>query len=167
MTKTATLVGLAAFFGAGLSTGCDSALGQSVAPPPAVEFDHSIHAGQYQIACLFCHSAATRSPVAGVSSAARCMGCHKLTAVDRPAIQSLAALYAAGQAPTWTKVYDLPDHVYFSHRVHLRAEVACAECHGKVETMKVVERVSPLTMGWCLSCHKTKNASNDCLACHK
>jgi hypothetical protein len=85
----------------------------------------------------------------------------------------------AKKTPTpiaWTKVHNLPDFVYFDHRPHVAAGVACQQCHGPVETMERVRQVQPLTMGWCVNCHRTANqtgiagrsvnASVDCARCH-
>jgi hypothetical protein len=76
----------------------------------------------------------------------------------------------------WTKVHNLPDFVYFDHRPHVAAGVACQQCHGPVETMERVRQVQPLTMGWCVNCHRaanqtgiagrSANASVDCARCH-
>lgn len=143
------------------------ALGQGVDDEAEIPFDHSVHAGQYGMPCLSCHSFATRSTVAGIPSVQSCMGCHKLAGKDKPAVQTMARRFAEGKGLSFTRRHDLPDHVYFSHRVHHRAEVACADCHGAVESMASVARTSSLEMGWCLSCHRQRGASVDCLDCHK
>jgi len=133
----------------------------------SVPFDHSIHAGTYRMACLSCHVDADKSTTAGLPSVRKCMGCHKFVDAEKPAVQELARLWGAEQVPRWSRVYDLPDYVYFSHRVHVGAQVACAQCHGDVASMSHVTRVSSLTMGWCLDCHQARHARLDCGACHK
>lgn len=149
------------------AAGCRSAHG--VAPPPSDEipFDHSIHVAKNDIACLECHSFADKSPTAGLPSVQKCMGCHSQVATDKPAIKALAALYKEGRAPSWKRIYSLPDHVYFSHRVHVHAELQCAQCHGAVETMHEAEPAASLGMGWCMDCHRERGATLDCMACHK
>jgi Cytochrome c7 and related cytochrome c len=138
-----------------------------VAPLDSVPFDHSIHAGTYRMACLSCHVDADKSTTAGLPSVRKCMGCHKFVDTQKPAVQELARLWRAEQVPRWSRVYDLPDYVYFSHRVHVGAQVACAQCHGDVASMSHVTRASSLTMGWCLDCHEQRHARLDCGACHK
>lgn len=135
--------------------------------PDTVPFDHSIHAGQYKMPCLECHVDADKSTTAGLPSTARCMGCHKFVDKQKPAVQALAELWGDERVPRWTRVYSLPDYVYFSHRVHVSAQVACTDCHGNVASMKKVIRVAPLTMGWCLDCHRQRSATRDCVACHQ
>jgi hypothetical protein len=141
------------------------------APPapdsPAIAFDHVIHAGQYGIACLGCHVYADRSSSAGVPSVRKCMGCHKFVAKDKPNIQALATMFEQGQGPRWPRVTRVPDFIYFSHRMHVRSDVACSECHGDVKAMHTVVPVRELTMGFCLGCHDQRKASVDCLTCHK
>ncbi len=133
----------------------------------SIPFDHATHAGEYEIACLGCHVYADTSPNAGLPSVRMCMGCHKFVAKDKPAVQALAALFAQGEAPRWRSVTRMPDFIYFTHRMHLRKEVACTECHGEVKAMHVTVAAKNLTMGFCLDCHDKRNASGDCIACHK
>jgi hypothetical protein len=140
------------------------------APPPAaddVPFDHTIHAGQYQIPCLACHVYANQAAVAGVPSGRKCLGCHKFVAKEAPAIQRLAARVAAGEPLRWQRVFAVPDFIYFSHRMHVRAQVACTACHGDIATEHVVAQDRPFTMGRCLTCHAERGATRECLACHK
>jgi hypothetical protein len=59
------------------------------------------------------------------------------------------------QPIAWTKVYTLPDFVYFDHRPHVNAGVACQSCHGPVETMERVRQIGDLSMGWCVNCHRS------------
>jgi hypothetical protein len=132
-----------------------------------VPFDHTIHAGQYRIPCLDCHVYADRSPVAGLPSGRKCMGCHKFVASDKPAIQKLRERVAAGQPLAWLRAFAVPDFIYFSHRMHVRAKVSCTECHGDMAAQRTVTQDRPFTMGRCLACHEDRHASRDCLSCHK
>lgn len=143
--------------------------GRARAAPPAqpIPFSHRVHAGVNQIGCLGCHTYAERSPVAGIPSMARCFGCHKFVAKDKPDVQAVVQAYQDGKVLEWNRVHRVPDHVYFTHERHLAAGLRCQQCHGEVEKMDVVVRVSSLTMGWCLDCHKKRNASTNCLTCHK
>ncbi|MEO8845575.1 MAG: cytochrome c3 family protein [Kofleriaceae bacterium] len=132
-----------------------------------VPFDHTIHAGKYGIPCLDCHVYADKSPVAGIPSGRKCMGCHKFIAADKPAIQKLAERVAAGKPLKWLRVFAVPDFIYFSHRMHVRAKVACAECHGDIAAEKRVVQDRDFTMGRCLACHDERHGPRDCLSCHK
>jgi len=132
-----------------------------------VTFDHTVHAGEYRIPCLDCHAYADRSPVAGVPSGRKCMGCHKFVAKEKPAVQALAERVGAGEPLRWPRVFWLPDFIYFTHRMHVRANVACAECHGDVAAMKTVVQERAFTMGRCVACHVERHATRECLGCHR
>jgi hypothetical protein len=146
-----------------------SAAGSASAPAAAgeVPFDHTIHAGKFGIPCLDCHAYADKTPVAGLPSGRKCMGCHKFVAKDDPAVQTLATRFEAGESLRWQRVFYLPDYIYFSHRMHVRAQIECSECHGDIAEMKTVTQERPFTMGRCLSCHEQRHATRACLACHK
>jgi hypothetical protein len=138
-------------------------------PVQPIAFSHRIHAGDNQIPCRYCHMYAETSRVAGVPNVKRCMGCHAVIKTDSPEIKKVAAYWESKEPIPWVKVHNLPDHVYFPHKRHIRAGLDCALCHGDIAAMKIVERVSSLKMGWCLDCHtqrKVKNGS-DCWTCHK
>ena len=75
-------------------------------------------------------------------------------------------LYDNGEPVPWEKVHVMPDYVKFNHKRHVKAGVACQECHGQVPQMEVVERQSSMKMGWCLDCHRERGASIDCGVCH-
>lgn len=136
------------------------------APKQPVPFSHKIHAGTRKIPCLYCHAGAERSRHATVPSSNVCMNCHLLVFPDRPAIQLVASLYSANQPIPWVRVHRLPDYVYFSHRWHVAKGIACQTCHGPVETMDVVRQTQNLKMGWCITCHRQKAASQECNTCH-
>lgn len=139
------------------------------APVQPINFSHKIHAGDNQIQCQYCHIYAERSRVSGVPNVKRCMGCHQIIKTDSPEIQKVASYWDKKEPIPWVKVYNLPDHVYFPHKRHVRAGVDCKNCHGDVATMARIEKVSSLQMGWCLSCHTKREVKNgrDCWTCHK
>jgi hypothetical protein len=106
------------------------------------------------------------------------MGCHKVTRADKPAIQKLTAIYNGGGTMEWQRVHTLPDHVFFDHRPHVNAGVACQTCHGEVQNMTVLSRQMGMRMGNCLGCHrdphaalpkdsKITRAAEHCAACHR
>jgi hypothetical protein len=140
-----------------------------VATDPAgqpIAFSHAHHAGQYEIKCEFCHAYARRGPVAGIPSVERCVGCHRSILTEQPEIQKLLAYWENEEPIPWVRVHNLPDYVRFNHKAHIRADVGCENCHGDVRRMEIAQQVEPLTMGWCLDCHKEREASRDCLVCH-
>lgn len=136
-------------------------------PPGEVPFNHQSHAGKYKIPCLDCHAYADKSPSAGLPSERKCMGCHKFVGKDKPGVQVLAKRFEDGQPIRWERVFAVPDFIYFSHRVHVAKNVECKECHGDVAAATTVQQEHPFTMGRCLTCHEARNATRDCMACHK
>ena len=158
---------------------------QGYQPIQEIHYSHKIHAGDNQIDCKFCHSAARTSKTAGIPSLNVCMNCHKTideyTGPVEPEkgltkefydgeIQKLYDAvgwdtdnmkYTGVEKPVkWTRIHNLPDHVYFNHSQHVTvAGVACQTCHGDVQTMEVVEQHAPLTMGWCINCHRSTDVN--------
>ncbi|MBI3951502.1 MAG: cytochrome c3 family protein [Acidobacteria bacterium] len=135
-------------------------------PEQPIAFSHKIHAGDFQMNCFFCHDGARRSPVAGIPSVQRCVGCHNAMTTDTPEIQKLKTYWDDKKPIQWARVHKLPEFTRFNHKRHVAAGVSCQTCHGPVETMAVVRQVSSLEMGWCLDCHKQRGAAIDCLTCH-
>ncbi|NUM89537.1 MAG: cytochrome c3 family protein [Bdellovibrionales bacterium] len=97
------------------------------------------------------------------------MNCHNVVKVDSPLIQQLRDAYDNNKPIQWVNVHVLPDYVYFNHERHVRKGVSCDTCHGDVAAMEKVEQVAPLTMGWCVNCHRQpeNNAPVDCNTCHR
>lgn len=148
--------------------------------PQPIEFPHDIHVRDNEINCMYCHTYARRSKVAGIPPTSKCMGCHLVIATDKPRIKQLAEYWENREPPPWRKVHDVPDFVHFTHEKHLRRFVfdnealpiedvqeVCAFCHGEVRNMTVAEKVKPLTMGFCRSCHEANDGPSDCWHCHK
>lgn len=137
------------------------------APKQPIDFSHKIHAGDYQIPCLYCHANARRSPVAGVPSVQLCMGCHKITATDRPDVQKLKGYWDRKEPIPWVKIFGQPDFMAFSHVAHIQAHVTCEDCHGPIQKMDRIHKAVDLTMDRCIGCHRDRQASIDCVTCHK
>lgn len=156
-----------------LKQGWDGLMGigvyQGYAPEQPIKFSHEIHAGQNKIACVYCHSGVEKSKHANIPSANVCMNCHAYiqegatTGTDE--IKKIYAaldynpetrVYGPNKKPIqWIRVHNLPDHVYFNHSQHVKVgKIECAQCHGAVDSMAVVKQNSPLTMGWCIDCHR-------------
>lgn len=143
---------------------------QASAPQQPIAFNHEVMV-QAGISCLFCHTGATKSPVAGIPSVERCMGCHKVIATNSPEIQKVAGYWKRQEPIPWARVNQLPRFVYFSHRVHVvSGKLNCERCHGDVGHMTVAQPVVKMDMGWCLGCHEQQpNAKQltDCVVCHQ
>ena len=131
-----------------------------------IAFSHRIHATDNAIPCQLCHAYARRGPVAGIPSVQRCAQCHLTVAPKKPEIVKLMAYWKDRKPIAWLRVHELPDYVRFTHKRHVLAGVACQTCHGDVAHMEAAVQTAPLTMGWCLSCHKERQAPTDCLVCH-
>ncbi|MBI4521713.1 MAG: cytochrome c3 family protein [Gemmatimonadetes bacterium] len=138
----------------------------AAAGPQPIPFPHTVHAGQYRIDCQYCHYSAERSVDAGLPSMATCMGCHQFVGRNLPGVQQLTQYWEAGEPIPWVRIYKIPDHAHFPHMRHIAAELECSECHGAVEEMTVVTLNQRLTMGWCVSCHREREARTDCAVCH-
>ena len=138
-------------------------------PEQPINFSHKIHAGEFEIPCMYCHTQARRSISAGVPSVNKCVGCHDNVATDRPQIRKVINYFENKEPIPWIKVHDLPDFVYFPHKRHVQADVECQTCHGPVERMEKVTRMAPVKMGECLACHKENEVEHglDCWTCHK
>lgn len=148
------LIGLGLAGGAGAWQLSRVGIHQNYAPKQPIAFPHKIHAGDNQIPCLYCHSAARTSRHAGIPSASVCMNCHSLLEKQTVEIEKLKEFVQQQRPVAWVKVHNLPDFVYFNHSQHVLSGVACQRCHGPVEKMEKIEQFSPLTMGWCLQCHR-------------
>jgi hypothetical protein len=141
------------------------------APEQPIAYNHQIHV-EKGIQCLYCHTSALRSDVAGIPSVQKCMGCHTVIAATNPAVQVLAGYWERGEPIPWVRVKKQPDFVYFSHQAHLRTGENCETCHGDVGRMAVAKPAGRMDMGWCLECHLKQPGEKiarlaDCLTCHK
>jgi hypothetical protein len=130
-------------------------------PKQPVAYSHKLHAGQMGIDCRYCHNTVEVADHAAIPPAATCMNCHQLvksTLAGGPKEARIAPIKAAFEDPSkpvkWVRVHQLPDYAYFSHAPHVAAGVGCASCHGRVDQMEIVEMKQPLSMGWCLDCHR-------------
>ncbi|HET8650186.1 MAG TPA: cytochrome c3 family protein [Gemmatimonadales bacterium] len=130
------------------------ATGQHSAPAQPVEFSHQLHAGAFRIDCRYCHTTVERAATAGMPATETCVPCHQPVWYNGPFFAPVRQSLATGKPIPWQRVNDLPDYVFFNHAIHIRKGVACETCHGRVDQMARVEQAAPLTMGWCLDCHR-------------
>ena len=160
---------------------------QGYAPIQPIHYSHKIHAGANQIECKYCHSSARVSKHSGIPSLNVCMNCHEYIAEYNGEedlengytkdfyTNEIKKLYLAvgwdeeNQVYTgntkpvkWVRIHNLPDFVYFNHAQHAQvAKIECQTCHGPVEEMEIMYQYSPLTMGWCIDCHRESNVDKD------
>ena len=135
-------------------------------PEQPIHYSHKLHMEKNHMECQYCHSGVTKSSFATIPSVELCMGCHKSVKTESEEIKKLKSYFDKNQPVPWVSVNNLPEHVRFNHKRHVKAGVSCQTCHGQVQKMEVVERVSSLKMGFCVSCHRDKGASIDCATCH-
>jgi Cytochrome c./Class III cytochrome C family. len=152
---------------------------QGYQPVQPIKFSHQIHAGVNKIECQYCHGGAFKSKNASIPSANVCMNCHNtITAsehYDGEISPEIAKIYRAldwnpdtrtyGNNPKpiqWVRIHNLPDFAYFNHSQHVVvAGVECQTCHGPIQNMEEVYQYSPLTMKWCVDCHKKTDIKSD------
>lgn len=137
-----------------------------VAPDQPINFPHPVHLSA-GMSCRHCHNYTETSPVAGLASAELCMQCHTVVKPDSPEIQKLANYYNSGTDIPWVRVYNVPDFVYFSHRMHIAAGLQCAACHGDMTKQIQTYQANTLNMGFCITCHRASQAPIECYTCHK
>lgn len=135
-------------------------------PVQPVPFSHKLHAGDMKIECQYCHSEVDKSRHANVPSMNVCMNCHSVVAQESPHIKKMRDLIQSGNSFEWIKVNDLPDYVFFNHKRHVAKDISCETCHGDVRAMDRVTQMQKLNMGFCVNCHREKEASTGCDTCH-
>lgn len=124
------------------------------APEQPIDYSHKLHAGDLGIDCRYCHANVERSQEAMVPPTQTCMGCHSVVKKDSEKLDALRDSWDTGDPVHWVRVHKLPDHVFFDHSVHVAVGVGCVSCHGRVDQMEVVRLEEPISMGWCLECHR-------------
>ncbi len=140
---------------------------RAAGPAQPIAFSHKQHAGDRGIPCLFCHTTAAKSSVASVPSEEICVGCHRVVRPDSPEVQKLMSYWNNREPIPWVRVYRVPEFVYFTHQMHVVANIGCESCHGNVAAMDRIGQAQLITMGWCLDCHNRRGADTDCWTCHK
>jgi len=146
-------------------------------PTQPVAYDHSFHAGELGLDCRYCHHGVDKSSHANIPSANVCMSCHQNIKSDSPLLLPIRNSYygedvnkdgklsdgedtngdgtlTQGPAVPWVRIHKTPDYVYFNHAIHVNRGVSCVECHGRVDQMEVVHHDKPLSMAFCLDCHR-------------
>jgi hypothetical protein len=119
-----------------------------------VPFSHKHHAGELGIDCRYCHTSVEKSSFAGVPPTQTCMTCHSQIWTNATMLEPVRASYRSDKSISWTRVYALPDYVYFNHSIHVNKGVGCTSCHGEIAQMPLTYKANTLYMGWCLDCHR-------------
>ncbi len=128
--------------------------GQDIPIEQPVQFDHRHHVADEGIDCRYCHTTVETAASAGLPPLSTCMGCHAQIWNQSPKLDPVRSAYFSGEPLKWSRVHNLPDYVYFNHSIHVGKGVGCESCHGRVDQMAAVRQAQPLTMQWCLSCHR-------------
>lgn len=123
-------------------------------PVQPIAYSHKLHAGDLGMDCRYCHSQVEVSPHSNVPSIKTCMNCHSVIGRQNEKLIPLREAWAESKPIQWVRVHKLPDYVYFNHSAHLRVGVGCVECHGNVADMEQVMQMKPLSMSWCIDCHR-------------
>lgn len=155
------------------------AIGAAIEQP--VPFSHKHHVGEVGLDCRYCHASVETSAYAGMPDSSTCMNCHSQLYADAPVLEPVRASVRDGKPLHWQRIYRLPDFVFFDHSIHVGRGIGCAACHGDVARMPLTWQAQPLTMQWCLDCHRhpppaapgtvalrrTPRQLSDCSTCHR
>ncbi len=119
-----------------------------------VPFSHKHHVGDLGIDCRYCHTGVEKGRYAGLPPSSTCMSCHSQIWTNAALLAPVRESYARQIPIRWNRVHRLADYVYFDHSIHVAKNVPCSACHGAVHEMALMRQAKPLTMGWCLDCHR-------------
>jgi hypothetical protein len=134
--------------------GSPSTTAVGYAPLQPVPYSHALHAGKLGLDCRYCHNTVEKTPFAALPATQTCMNCHTAIFPDDPVLKPIRDSWTTGEPVHWVKVHNLPQYVYFNHAAHVNHGVGCIECHGRIDQMDVVAQQKPLSMGWCIECHR-------------
>ena len=123
-------------------------------PEQPVPYSHRLHAGELGIDCRYCHVSVEQSPVSNIPPTQTCMNCHRLVMKDSKKLALIRNSSETGQPIHWVRVHNLPDYAFFNHAAHVNVGVGCINCHGPIHEMEEVWQAEPLSMSWCLDCHR-------------
>jgi len=123
-------------------------------PIQPTAFSHAVHVDQIGMDCVYCHEGVKKSWYAGLTSAASCMNCHNQVLPNDPRLAQVRESAKGGKAIPWIQIHKVPDYVYFSHAAHVNRGVGCLECHGQINLADETYHAQPLSMAFCLDCHR-------------
>ena len=139
---------------------------ENYAPDQPIKFSHKVHVDENGIDCRYCHTTADDSKSAGIPATNLCMNCHIVVREGSHSgkfeISKVVEANETGKSIEWVRIHNLPDHVYFSHAIHVGSgKLDCKQCHGPVEEMDIMRQNSDLSMGWCVNCHRETKVDFD------
>jgi hypothetical protein len=160
--RLALVLGVAALVGAALLAFAlarsDRAWAVGRPAPQPIPFSHALHAGGLGLDCRYCHAGVERAADAGMPTASLCLGCHAEVWAGATALSPLRDSMVLGAPIAWSSVHRLADHTRVHHGAHIAVGAACETCHGRVWEMPQTIKVRPMSMGWCLDCHREPEA---------
>ncbi|RRR72305.1 MAG: cytochrome C [Candidatus Viridilinea halotolerans] len=121
----------------------------------SIPFSHKHHVDELKIDCLYCHATVEQAAHAGFPSSDTCMSCHSQIWTNSPLLEPVRVSFQTDQPVIWTRIYDLPDFVYFNHSIHIAKGIGCASCHAGTDQQHLTAKSQALWMGWCLGCHRS------------
>ena len=127
---------------------------QGIEREQPVPFSHQHHVAGLGIDCRYCHTTVETSAFAGIPPTQTCMNCHSQIWTSADMLAPVRASFATNKPIVWSRVHRLPDFVHFNHSIHINKGIGCASCHGRIDKMALTYQAAPLTMAWCLSCHR-------------
>ena len=127
-------------------------------PIQPVAFSHAMHVDQLGFDCRYCHNGVEKSWYSNIPASSTCMNCHSQVLKDDPRLALVRESAETGQPIPWVQIHRVPDFVYFNHSVHVNRGISCVECHGQINQMDEVYQVQPLSMTFCLDCHRNPAA---------
>jgi hypothetical protein len=123
-------------------------------PVQPVPYSHRLHVGELGLDCRYCHASVETSAVANIPPTRTCMNCHTTVLKDSAVLAPIRDSAQSGRPMRWIRVHNLPDYAYFHHSAHVTAGIGCVTCHGRIDEMEEVTQMAPLSMSWCLDCHR-------------
>jgi formate-dependent nitrite reductase cytochrome c552 subunit len=123
-------------------------------PLQPVAFSHATHVDQLGMDCRYCHDGVERSWFSNIPSSSTCMNCHNQVLPNDDRLALVRESAQSGRPIPWVQIHKLPDFAYFNHAVHVNRGISCVECHGPVHKMEEVYHATPLSMAFCLDCHR-------------
>lgn len=128
--------------------------GQNATLEQPVPFSHKHHVGDLGIDCRYCHTGVEKAAYASLPSTQTCMTCHSQVWTNAKLLAPVRESCERKEPIRWNRVHRLAQYVYFDHSIHVAKGVGCSECHGAVHEMSLMRQATPMTMGWCLDCHR-------------
>ena len=123
-------------------------------PVQPVHYSHALHVGELGLDCRYCHASVEISAVANVPPTQTCMNCHHIVLRDSAQLAPIRESVETDRPMRWIRVHKVPEYAHFTHNAHVAAGIGCVTCHGRVDEMEVVTLMAPLSMSWCLDCHR-------------